>query len=196
MRRGASKKDCADAARFEGTTWVGRFLRLLELSPAIRHLIDWGQTGDAAIGFTAASEIARLTDRAETETLARATLQNKLTAAEVRQIVQLRLRSKKDIDESIAAGLKMRPDVEIRHVFIGAVTNETVQKRLVEMLQSVRNKTFNEILAKKFSALKATGRLGTDRFTLVGRDELGVRVKKGAELEAEINSELETHLDE
>ena len=42
--------DCARAAQLEGTTMVGRFLRLLKLPESVRHLVDWG-SNPGAIGF-------------------------------------------------------------------------------------------------------------------------------------------------
>jgi len=158
---------------------------------ATRHLIDWGKTEDASLGFTAATELARLATSEDQEAVANAALKHKLSSAEVRQIVQLRMRSGRSIQECIANGLKMRPEIETRHVFVGAVLNEKVRAKLAATLQAARNAAMAQILAQKFPDLKATGRLAADRFTLVGRDELGARIRNGEKLEAEINRELE-----
>ena len=58
---GTTLLEIAEFLHLEGTSVLAKFVRLLRLSPAVRHLVDWGRS-DATIGFTAASEVARLDD--------------------------------------------------------------------------------------------------------------------------------------
>src|SRR4051812_32508704 len=88
---GGSLSDCARAARFEGTTMVARFLRLLKLPEAVRHLVDWGST-PGNIGLSSGAELARLENAAEEEEVVRGVLTYRLSGSEVRQVVQLRKR--------------------------------------------------------------------------------------------------------
>src|SRR5215467_6501534 len=93
-RAGASLLDCAKAVQLEGPTWIGRFLNLLRLPEDVRHLVDWGR-GAGAVTFTSATEIARLHDLDDQRTAIEAAIAHNLSSAEVRQLVQLRKRSRR-----------------------------------------------------------------------------------------------------
>jgi hypothetical protein len=184
---GASPSEVAEAVQFDGTTMVGRFLRLLELSPEIQHLVDFG-TDEDSLGFTAAFEMARLPPSDHGE-LATAILEHQLSSAEVRQIAQLRLRSKRPISECIQGVVRMRPQVVVRQVFIGAILDEATGQRLRALTQHDRNELLKDALATRSATLRiGTGRLGADRFTLVGGDELSAAMH--GSLERDLNDEL------
>jgi hypothetical protein len=191
---GASLNYCAEAARLDGTTWVRRFLRVSDLPPGVRLLVDWGKTDEASIGFTTATEIARLKVPADQEKLARATIAYRLSSAEVRQIVQLKTRSGRTVEEAISDGLKMRPEITVRHVFIGAITNPASRARLSAMVQTERNSILISLLARVFPGLPVTGRLAPDRFTIVGGMEIVGRIRNSDELEDDVNRRLEADL--
>jgi hypothetical protein len=184
---GASPSEVAGAVQFDGTTMIGRFLRLLDLSSDIQHLVDFG-SGDDSLGFTAAFEMARV-PRLDHEEFSTAILEHQLSSAEVRQVAQLRLRSKRAIADCIHTVIGMRPHVEIRHVYIGAVLDDAIRKRLSSMTQLQRNELLRDLLAERFASLRiGTGRLGAERFTLVGGDELSQAMR--GSLEQEVNAEL------
>src|SRR5688500_16600344 len=72
------------------SSMVGRFLRLTDLAPDIQHLVDWGQSG-STLSFSSAFELSRLRPE-DHQAVAIAVLEHGLSSAEVRQLVQLRLR--------------------------------------------------------------------------------------------------------
>jgi len=86
---GASKAQCSEETHL-GTTWIARFLSLLQLDPTVRHLVGWGQTEDT-LAFTAAVDISRI-PREEHEYLFRRALENSIRSKEIQQVVQIRLR--------------------------------------------------------------------------------------------------------
>src|SRR5207249_9151314 len=97
----------------------------------------WGQSG-STIAFSAASELSRL-DTGEQVGACTAVLENQLSSAEVKELVQLRLRSQQSLPDCIAAVLRMRPRIEKRHLLIGAVMAEGVRMRLRTMTQAERD---------------------------------------------------------
>jgi hypothetical protein len=175
---GASLRDLAELVHFDGTTMVSRFLRLLELNPEIQHLIDWGQSG-STIAFSAASELSRL-DTGEQVGACTAVLENQLSSAEVKELVQLRLRSQQSLPDCIAAVLRMRPRIEKRHLLIGAVMAEGVRIRLRTMTQAERDALFQQVLLELLSPLDDySGRLGVERFTISGNEAVAERLTSG-----------------
>jgi len=94
------------------------------------------------------------------------------------------------MEECINIILKMRPQVEVRHLFVGSIAHD-VRERLRGLTQGRRDEIFQTMLATKFKDLFASGRLGLERFTLVGGTELGEAVKSRKEqLEGQINEVL------
>ncbi|MYB17548.1 MAG: hypothetical protein F4018_03350 [Acidobacteria bacterium] len=149
---------------------VGRFLRLLDLPPEVQDWVDWGR-GDF-VGFSSASELVRLRDHEEQRLVADAILSDRLTSKEVRQVVQLRDRSGRAVPDCIREVVGMRPVVERRFVFMGAIADEDMVAALGNLAQSERDK----ILAGGIDAVGlrgASGRLGTRIFTLVGGEDFG-----------------------
>lgn len=188
---GGSLSDCARAARLEGTTIVARFLRLLKLPESVRHLIDWGSS-PGMIGFSAGAELARLDDVAEEEEVVRGVLTYCLSGSEVRQIVQLKKRSNRPVRNCLNEVVGMRPRVEKRYVYVGAVTNPALTGSLGSMTQRQRD-DFLASATKGVLAVKslAVARLAPDRFTLVGGTEFGEAMnQKKDSLEREINDAL------
>jgi hypothetical protein len=189
---GTSMTECAAAVQLNGTSQLIRFLSLSKLPDDIQHVIDWGRSG-GTLAFTAAFELSRLDDASDQRRAVQAALEYDLTTSEVRQLVQARKRSKKSMDECVTAVLKMRPQVEVRNVFIGSVLRDDIRVRLRQLSQRQRDEILQAILERTFKDLRATGRLGSERFTLVGGAELGEAAKKRKEqLEKEINAELIT----
>ncbi|MGE0702451.1 MAG: hypothetical protein AB7P22_00800 [Vicinamibacterales bacterium] len=191
LAAGGSLSDCARAARLEGTTMVGRFLRLLKLPESVRHLVDWG-TSPGMIGPSAGSELARLEDAAEEEEVVKGVLTYRLSGSEVRQVVQLRKRSKRPVDDCLNEVVGMRPRIEKRYVYVGAVTSPALKGSLGSMTQRERD----EFLAGAIRGVLdvkslAVIRLGPDRFTLVGGASFGeAMTQKKDSLEQEINDAL------
>jgi len=175
---GASLQELAEGVHLDGTSMVSRFLRLLELNPEIQHIIDWGESG-STIAFSAASELSRL-DVEEQARACNAVLEDQLTSGEVKQLVQLRLRSKRPLEECIASVIRMRPLVERRHLLIGAVVAKDVQARLATMAQVDRDHLLRGVLSDVLAPLSDySARLGGERFTISGSEAVAKRLASG-----------------
>jgi hypothetical protein len=164
---GMTTKELADALYFEGTTMIGRYIKLLSLSTQIQPLIGWGSDA-STLSFSTASEIARLTPNEQT-IFSRAVLSHQLGLSEVKQIVQIRQRLGKAIEQAIQAVLDQRTVVIQRHVIVGAVMAEDLRRQLAQMTQEERNTLLRQTLEKRGPGFASIGaKLGPDNFTLVG----------------------------
>ena len=103
-----TEQELAELVQLRYPTMIGRFKRLLNLSPELRHLVDWGSS-NSTISFTAASEVARL-DPDDHGAVLNSILENGLNKNEVMQVVQIRNRSSKNISECIEDVIKLRPN--------------------------------------------------------------------------------------
>ena len=188
---GVSLEECAKAIQLDGTSHIGRFLRILDLPDDIRHLIDWG-SGKNFVGFTSAVELTKLKDTGDQRTVIRAVLSDGFNSKELRQVVQLRERSGRAIEACLEEVLDMRPKIEKRHVFIGSVAMENV-KALGSLTQAVRD----TILASGIESIglrNATGRLGPRFFTLVGDETFDASMRKISK--ENIEARLQSHISE
>lgn len=189
---GASLQDCAKILNLNGTSQLSRFLGVLDLSPDLRHLVGWGRSADS-IGFTTAVELVRVPNADDQRAVATAILEQGLKTDEVRQVAQIRRRSGRTIEECLKEVLGMRPTVEQRYVFIGAVGDEDVQAVLADLTQAERN----ALLHSGIEALGlpgASGRLGERLFTLVGDERLNSWL--GGEGKKTIEARLRAHIAE
>ena len=165
-RAGVALKDCAKAIQLNGTGHIGRFIRIRELPQDVLHLVDWGHPGDG-IAFSCAVEMASLESDDDKRAVAQSVLAHGLESKEVRQVSQLRTRSGRAVGECVDEVLGMRPTVEKRYVFIGAVTEE----RLADALGKLTQRERDAILVSGIERLElsgGSGRLGQKFFTLVG----------------------------
>lgn len=164
---GATRNECAERLGI-GNTQLSTFLRLLELSPEIQHLAEWGGSGKVGIAFSSLAKLARLPadDQAYA---AEAVLSHELTWKEVVELVQQATRSSKSIQDTIGAVLKRRPAVETRHLLVGGITSNSVRSKLASLSQAKRDETFNELLVLLLGAgEKVSGRLGITHFAVMG----------------------------
>ena len=192
LAAGGRLSDCARAARLEGTTIVARFLRLLKLPESVRHLVDWGSRA-GTIGFSAGAELARLNDDAEEEEVVSGVLTYRLSGSEVRQVVQLRKRSQRPVEECLNEIVGMRPRVEKRYVYVGAVTIPVLKDSLQSMTQRERDALLAGAVRGVLDIKDlAVTRLSRERFTLVGGANFGEVInRKKDSLEREVNDALQ-----
>jgi hypothetical protein len=188
---GSTLHEIAEFLHLEGTSVLTKFVRLLRLSPEVRHLVDWGKS-ESTIGFTAASEVARLDKHDEQVQLCQAGLQHQLGSSEMKQILQLHQRSGRSIEDCVVEILQLRPRVQRIHVLIGAVTSPDVCRRLAPISQADRDTVMRSAVKKAFPKLGKFGcRLGADRFTVTGDDGVSTElVQGGKDFEAAINVAL------
>ncbi len=164
---GYSKEQIAKFVKLD-STMIDRFLRLMKLSPEIRHLVDWGQSNASTISFSAASEISRLNPE-EQKVIAGEILRYQLSKNEIIQVIQIRNRASKNIQKCLDDVLKMRPRIIQKHVFLGALTEEKVISYLKGLSQIERDRILREILKKNLlTGIEWSGRLGKNNFSLVG----------------------------
>lgn len=191
IEHGLSQDKVAKAMGLRGTTMVSRFIRLLQLNPAVQHIVDWGQSG-ATISFTSAWRLTQLSPH-DQALACDVILRHQLTSPEVEQLVQLRKRSGRPVRECIKEVLRMRPTVEKRHVFIGAVTSVAARAGLPKISQANRDAILGDVLHTAFTAFHPLGaRLGTDRFTIVSDEkQAALLLQQTTDFEAAVNSALE-----
>lgn len=174
---GVSPNQLAEALQLKDATMLSRFRRLLRLPMAVRHLVDWGQ-GPLAVSFTVASAVARVAEAGDRESILLASIEHRLSSNEVQQVVQVIERARVSADEAITQVLGMRPTVVRHHVFVGAVQSEALRSALRKMTQAKRDEVLIAALRHRASELSAGGgRLGVERFTLVGGDDFGEAMK-------------------
>jgi hypothetical protein len=175
---GSSLGEIAESLHLEDTSVLTKFVRLLRLTPEIRHVVDWGRSA-STIGFTAASEIAKLSDPTEQAQLCEAALVNQMGSGEVKQVVQLHNRSKRPIKTCVEEILRLRPHVQRFHVLLGAIRSPEVRARLSELEQTERDRTLRSIVETAYPGLEFNCRLGTDGFTLTGGEEVARALSQG-----------------
>ncbi len=193
LASGASNKMCAQAVGLTGPSMISRFTQLLKLSPKISYMVDWGQRG-SMISFASAWRLAELSEL-EQELVTPQIIANQMNKEEVRQLIQLRKRSQKNVNECVNDVLRMRPTITKRYVFLGAIMEASVRTRLGEMHQVERDEIFASVIDELWGKLpNTTMHLGAERFT-VATDERGAErfikdVRPGCGSEEAINQAL------
>jgi len=175
-------------------TMITRFLRLTNVAPEIQHLIGWG--GESKISFSTASEIARLKTVEEHKILAQATLEHKLSKNETIQVVEVRNKFGKPINQCIEDILRMRPRIIRRYLFIGAVKLSEVRNKLRLMSQTDRDALFSKAVTLNYPDLPYwEGQLGSKGFNLLGNEELNQALSNiPNDFESTINGYLESSI--
>ena len=163
---GMSLIDCANEIQLNGTGHIGRFLRILKLPNDLQHLINWG-SGKDFIGFSSAVELVRLQNPDDQRMLARSILTNRLNKSEVRQIVQLRMRTVRSISDCVTEIIGMRTLIEKRYIFIGSLNDQIIKDALIKLTQIERDSILDSC-NKRLGLQDVSGRLGKQLFTLVG----------------------------
>jgi len=153
------------------TRVLKKFTSLLSLPSGVRAMIGW-RVDASTISFTAGAEIARLEAIREQHFLAGAVLEHQLRVPEVKQVIQIRQRSSKSIEDSVKAVLEQRPVVERRQLFIGKLLSKELEQRLKEMTQQERTELLRRALNRYGPGTPSLGvRLGTQYFVIVCDDD-------------------------
>ena len=186
---GLSVQDCARAANIDATG-VGRFLRILKLPEELQHLVDWGPSANS-IGFSSAVELVRLNDAEDQRAVAKSILTDRLRSKEVQQVVQLRARSGRAIQDCVNEIVGMRPTIERRYVFVGSLGEGKFVDALGDLTQAERDSLL-QLVIQDLQLKGATGRMGRHIFTLVGTEVFETSMNKiGKEnIEAQVRSKL------
>ena len=178
-RRGASFQEIAQLVNFGSTSTLREIHRLLALSPDIQHLVGWGKPTPSTLPMKSAQQIARLSPWSDQLAATEATLLHKLTSEETRQLVEMKIRSLEPIDDCIHAVLRLRPTVERRHLFLGAVTSGRVCQHLETLTQIERDEIFEAAINQCFGKWPHwSGKLGSSRFAITGGPDLAGAIDK------------------
>ena len=188
---GTSRKECASTLGISPTQ-VSTFLKLLSLREDIQHLADWRGTKNASIPFSTLAELARLSP-SEQMKAAEAVLRHDLKWREVIQLTQISQRSALPIEECIANILKLRPQIDTRHLFVGAVTRHPLRALLHSISQSDRDSLIERTLRRLTGPdYDARGRLSDREFTILSQHALTKLLDMTADqLEQAVNDGLE-----
>jgi len=193
LASGASTKMCAQAVGLTGPSMISRFIQLLKLGPKISYMVDWGQSG-SMLSFASAWRLAELSEL-EQELVTPQIIAHQMNKEEVRQLIQLRKRSQKNINECVNDVLRMRPTITKRYVFLGAIMEASVRMRLGDLRQVERDEIFASVIDELWGKLpNTTMHLGAERFS-VATDERGAErfnkdVRPGCNSEEAINQAL------
>ena len=195
-RSGTSLEELRNFLHLEDDSVLRRFLSLLTLGPDVRAYVDWKRT-DITFPFTAASEIAKLPAK-DHRAVADAIIRYCLSTFEVKQLIQLCRRSNRPVEACVEEVVRFRPTVETRHLFIGAVSSGALRKRLAQMSQVERDQAFGRVLKTIVPpGTGVTGRLSDDRFSVVGKEDLGQHfASKSPSFEEVVNERLASELGE
>ena len=170
MDAGEKRTDIADKLHLEDPSIIGHFIRLLSLHLQVRQLVGWG-VDPATLSFTAAAAIARLKSSREQSELAKAALENQFNKSEILQIVQIRHRSEKSLENCIKTVLDQRPIIEKRHVIIGELRSEKLKNKLRQISELERNNLLKFTLKRSIPNIPPLGAKLSDRyFLLIGDD--------------------------
>ncbi|HZN71396.1 MAG TPA: hypothetical protein VFC00_06900 [Micromonosporaceae bacterium] len=158
-------EDCLSRISLTEST-ARKFLTLRELDESVASLVDWNNR-PGTISFSSAAELRRLKP-AEQREVRDGLLRNRMTRDEVRQVVQLRVRSGRPLRDLVAEVLGMRPQVVTLHLLLGGITEPEVTRALGDLAQKQRD----ELLLRATSGIDAgatltSGRLLPDRFSVV-----------------------------
>ena len=194
VAKGAGPKEITKALKMTATSIIAKFLRVRDLIPSVRHLVSWGFSGDGAIGFTVAAELARL-PKIQQSQASEAILKYQLTQNEMISIIQLLERSQDPLGMCVERVVRRRPVVRIRQIVIGSVISTTSQAKLRSLSQLQRDEVLERVVCRLFpSAKEFTAKLGTDRFTIIGGKSVAETVAMDSQIEQTVNKCLEEEL--
>lgn len=185
---GASRQEVTHALSMTDTSMITKFLRLAELAPEIQHVVSWGRSTEATIGFSVASQLARMAP-AHHVTMATSILQYALTKTEMISIIQLLERSGDSLEKCRDRVLRRRPIVRERHLLLGAVASNEVASALARLTQRERDAVLTTVLAQEYpDAADCSAKLGVDRFTIVGTKHVARAIAGAGDFESRITA--------
>lgn len=182
IRAGASTRAIADSVHLEATTMIGRFLSLRRLPRRLQEQVSWGRSA-GSLNLTQAQEIARLDSDVDQMSLAEAVVEDRLTASEVRAVVQLVANSGDTLPRALEKTLALRPTLERRYITIGQVQDPWLRGELDALAPSKRTELLRSVLS--FATTSAS--LSPSHFTVATSDPLQMSADQ---LEQEVNVAL------
>jgi len=154
-----------------GPSTIYKFLRLNYLPDEFRNKICWGYEKNRLSFMKAALVISYALNTKEQIILLNNILEYEIKRKEVQQIVELKSRSKIDINNAIEEVIHDRVKEIKRNMMIGYV-NDDVKSLLYED-ENINNEKFNDILKNSLPLVEIfSAKLDSDRFTIL-TDEFG-----------------------
>jgi len=149
------------------------------------------------VSFTSATEVARLGTE-EHAIVFTNILENRLSSKEIRELVQIRLRSRRPIESCIKEIVQLRPQIIRQHVFVGAVASPQLKLALRNKTQGDRDALFRAIVINEVPILqRSVVKLGIENFTIITNDEGAAALQRELpQFESELNIILEAQLAE
>ena len=186
IQAGSSRGSCADQLGIS-TSQVSAFLKLTQLPEDIGHLASWGSATDG-IAFSTMALLSQLRSPSAQREAASAVLEHGLSWKETVQFVQIADRSADSISNVLQSVLALRPEVEVRHLFVGSIGDPGLQSTLQGMSQAERDVLIDRTLGH-LRAHSMTGRLGPSSFTLVSLEQSPL-FGDPEDLETQVNGHL------
>jgi hypothetical protein len=174
---------------------VPKFLRLTELEPSLQHLIEWGHSGEGAIGFSVAAQLTRFETSLQAA-LVELILKHKLSKDEMTSVHQLLERSGASLGDCVIRVVKRRPVTEEFYIIIRAVSDKGLQEALNSRTQKQRDRLLNLALHDLLPALgQCVAKLGPSRFTVIGGVAIANTLTEDRTLEGKITEHLKSQLE-
>jgi hypothetical protein len=183
---GSTRAELAEALRLQGTTMIGRFLRLLKLDNQIADMVDWG-AAPGRLSLTQAQEIARV-DSSHHPRLVDLALENDLSSGELRSVVQRMERAGETPEAATHSIVRMRPEIVRTRVVIGVVEDADLVAHLSSIGQRDRDIALVSAL-KSLGRSELSGKLTPHRFSVSGPYE-DLKSLDADSFEAELTEEL------
>jgi hypothetical protein len=185
-----TKKEIAIGLGLTGTSMIDKFLKLLNLDPEILHLVDWGDSKFTVIGFSCAIEVVQLPIELHKE-MTNAVCKHNLTKVQAKSVRQLFQRSKRRLEECIADVVARQSIIVIREIVIGEIADTMLVENLVDMLQMERDVLIKNALEELYPGIgEFTGKLGKQRFTVIGGKSVGETIGRDRDFESRISKLL------
>jgi hypothetical protein len=194
IEKGFSVSEITDALKMTDKSMIPKFLRVRNLDPGVRHLVSWGFSGDGAIGFSVAAQLARIPDNLQLRA-AEAIIKYQFTRNEMISVIQLLERSKDPLDICVDRVVHRRPVIRIQQIVLGAITSVTSTVKLQKLSQLQRDDILERVIHKLYPNVGTiTAKLGIARFTIIGGKSVAETVTKDSSVERNINKCLEEEL--
>ena len=188
---GTSRQECAQELGIS-LSQVGAFLSIPRLVLSIQHLADWKGSPSASIAFSSLVELRSLNASDQLQA-AQAILSYSMTWKEVVQLAQISRRSHKPIGECVSEVLALRPQIETRHLFVGAIRGSDTPKWLQALSQNSRDQMLTGILAELAPGYEAKVRLGIREFTILSNHNIAKLLRMSPdEVEDGVNGMLQS----
>ncbi|HAM45054.1 MAG TPA: hypothetical protein DCM67_08560 [Propionibacteriaceae bacterium] len=166
LASGATRAELATQLQV-GSTQLAAFLNLTRLTDEVGQLAEWGGSSHSGVAFSSAALLAVLPPNDQC-VAATAILEHQLSWKEVVQLTQISVRSRRAISACISDVLRLRPKVERRYVFLGALKGDNLLTQIGAVSPVDRDRFAHTAVAEVIRRKDGFHvHLGTTRFSIV-----------------------------